>query len=232
MNHLDGLNAAQREAVLTTEGPLLVLAGAGAGKTRVIVHRMLEIVKRGASPEQILAITFTNKSAGEMRERAMAMLEKHLGEPLGRRGRPFVSTFHSLGLNIIKENSKLLGYKRMPAIYDRSDSQKAVKEALKSLSIEELEPRAVLSFISRQKGEGRIATEMENGGENSRERMLVSAWRLYEETLARDGALDFDDLLCRSVRFLENNKEAREAYQKRWPYIHVDEYQDTNKIQA
>jgi DNA helicase-2/ATP-dependent DNA helicase PcrA len=231
VNHLDGLNAAQKEAVLTTEGPLLVLAGAGAGKTRVIVHRMLEIVKRGASPEQILAITFTNKSAGEMRERAMAILQKNLGE-LGPRGKPFVSTFHSLGLNIIKENSKLLGYKRMPAIYDRSDSQKAVKEALKSLSIEELEPRAVLSFISRQKGEGMLVNEMEAGGENSRERMLVNAWRLYEQALVSDGALDFDDLLCRATRLLEQNEAVRKHYQQRWQYIHVDEYQDTNKIQA
>ncbi len=231
MDHLEGLNGPQREAVLTTEGPLLVLAGAGAGKTRVIVHRMLEIVKRGALPEQILAITFTNKSAGEMRERAIAMLEKHLGQ-LSRGGRPFVSTFHSLGLTIIKENYKQLGLKRMPAIYDRADSTKAVKEALKSLSIEELEPRAVLSFISRQKGEGKVVNEVEAGGENSRERMLVNAWRLYEQTLVSDGALDFDDLLCRSVRFLEQNEDARKRYQARWPYIHVDEYQDTNKIQA
>ncbi len=167
-----------------------------------------------------------------MRERAIGLLEKHLGETLPRSGRPFVSTFHSLGLNIIKENSKLLGFKRMPAIYDRSDSTKAVKEALKSLSIEELEPRAVLSFISRQKGEGRMVNEMQEGGENSRERMLVSAWRLYEQTLASDGALDFDDLLSRSVRFLEQHEAARVMYQKRWPYIHVDEYQDTNRIQA
>lgn len=232
MDHLAGLNEAQKEAVLTTEGPLLVLAGAGAGKTRVIVHRMLEIVKRGVAPEQILAITFTNKSAGEMRERAIAILEKGLGEPLKRGSRPFVSTFHSLGLTIIKENSKLLGYKRMPAIYDRADSTKAVKEALKSLSIEELEPRAVLSFISRQKGEGRLVNELEEGGENSRERMLISVWRLYEQTLSRDGALDFDDLLTRSVRLLEQNEAARHAYQARWTYIHVDEYQDTNKIQA
>jgi DNA helicase-2/ATP-dependent DNA helicase PcrA len=143
-----------------------------------------------------------------------------------------VSTFHSLGLNIIKENSKALGYKRMPAIYDRADSTRAVKEALKSLSIEELEPRAVLSFISRQKGEGRMVNELEAGGENSRERMLVNAWRLYEQALTRDGALDFDDLLCRSVRFLEQNEAARKMYQERWPYVHIDEYQDTNNIQA
>lgn len=232
MDHLQGLNAAQKEAVLATEGPLLVLAGAGAGKTRVIVHRMLEIVRKGAAPEQILAITFTNKSAGEMRERALAMLEKYQGEPLDRRSRPFVSTFHSLGLNIIKENSKLLGFKRMPAIYDRSDSQKAMKEALKSLSIEEIEPRAALSFVSKQKGEGRTPGDAIEGSENSRERMLMNAWRLYDQALAADGALDFDDLLAKSVRLLENNKEVREHYRKRWTHVHVDEYQDTNKIQA
>ena len=232
MDHLVGLNEAQKEAVLTTEGPLLVLAGAGAGKTRVIVHRMLEIVRRGALPEQILAITFTNKSAGEMRERALAMLEKYQGEAPSRLKRPFVSTFHSLGLTIIKENARLLGFKRMPAIYDRNDSMKAMKDALKSLSIEEIEPRAALSFVSRQKGEGRIVSEMGENVDNSRDRMMVNAWRLYDQALAEDGALDFDDLLSKSVRFLEANEPARLAYQKRWPYIHVDEYQDTNKIQA
>lgn len=232
MDHLQGLNAAQKEAVLATEGPLLVLAGAGAGKTRVIVHRMLEIVRKGTPPEQILAITFTNKSAGEMRERALAMLEKYQGEPPSRRSRPFVSTFHSLGLTIIKENSKLLGFKRMPAIYDRADSQKAMKEALRSLSIEEIEPRAALSFVSRQKGEGRTPGDAGENSENSRERMLINAWRLYDQALAADGALDFDDLLAKSVRLLENNPGVREHYQKRWPYVHVDEYQDTNKIQA
>lgn len=232
MDHLLGLNAAQKEAVLATEGPLLVLAGAGAGKTRVIVHRMLEIVRKGTPPEQILAITFTNKSAGEMRERAITMLEKYQGAPLGRLGRPFVSTFHSLGLTIIKENSKFLGFKRVPAIYDRADSTRAIKEALKSLSIEEIEPRAALSFISRQKGDGMRVNDMGEKGENSREQMLLAAWRLYEKTLFEDGALDFDDLLSRSVKFLEDNEAARLAYQKRWTYVHVDEYQDTNKIQA
>jgi DNA helicase II / ATP-dependent DNA helicase PcrA len=196
------------------------------------VHRMLEIVRRGTDPERILAITFTNKSAGEMRERAIAMLTKYQGEIPGRQGRPFVSTFHSLGLTIIKEHAKLLGFKRLPAIYDRADSTKAIKDALKSLSTEEIEPRAVLSFISRQKGEGMRVSEVEGQGENSRERTMIAAWRLYEQTLKEDGALDFDDLLCRSVRLLEENEEVRLAYQKRWTYLHVDEYQDTNKIQA
>jgi DNA helicase II / ATP-dependent DNA helicase PcrA len=231
MNHLDSLNSAQKEAALVTEGPLLILAGAGAGKTRVIVHRILEIVRKGVPPEQILAITFTNKSAGEMRERAIALLEKHQGEPAGR-SRPFISTFHSLGLTIIKENAKHLGFKRTPTIYDRADSNKAIKDALKSLSIEEIEPRAALGFISRLKGEGVSVNDAGEKGSNSREQMLFAAWRLYEKTLREDGALDFDDLLSRSVKLLEENEGLRQNYQRRWRYIHVDEYQDTNKIQA
>lgn len=232
MDHLAGLNEAQKEAVLATEGPLLVLAGAGAGKTRVITHRILEIVRHGVAPEQILAITFTNKSAGEMRERTFAMLAKYQGEPIHRSHAPFVSTFHSLGLTIIKENAKLLGFKHTPAIYDRADSMRAIKDALKSLSIEEIEPRAALSFISKQKGEGRTFSEMGEKAENSRERMLINAWRLYDQALAADGALDFDDLLARSVRLLDEHEQVRAHYRARWTYIHVDEYQDTNKIQA
>ena len=130
MNVHEGLNDAQAEAVRTTEGPVLVIAGAGAGKTRVIAHRILEIVNKGVAPEQILAITFTNKAAKEMRERVLALLDGA--------GAPFVSTFHSLGLQIIKENYALLGYKRTPTIYDRADSLREIKAALKSLSNEEI----------------------------------------------------------------------------------------------
>ncbi len=137
-DHLQGLNEQQKEAVLTTEGPLLVLAGAGAGKTRVITHRILEIVRRGTAPEHILAITFTNKAAGEMRERTIKILSEAPTQSLvspkfyGSAGRPFVSTFHSLGLQILKENYRLLGLKRTPAIYDRGDSIREIKPALKN----------------------------------------------------------------------------------------------------
>ena len=235
MDHLSGLNEAQKEAVLTTEGPLLVLAGAGAGKTRVITHRILEIVHKGVAPEKILAITFTNKAASEMRERTIKLLleDKAVNRPVFERLRPpFISTFHSLGLTIIKENAKLLGYKRTPAIYDRADSMRAVKEALKSLGIEDFEPRAALSMLSRNKGEGVTASEYADAAKNPRERGLSAVWLAYERTLAADQALDFDDLLLRSVRFLRNNPERRVMYQARWPYIHIDEYQDTNQIQA
>jgi DNA helicase-2/ATP-dependent DNA helicase PcrA len=222
---LAGLNDAQKEAVLHTEGPLLVLAGAGAGKTRVITHRILQIVKNGTDPQNILAITFTNKAAAEMRER----VHKLLGEGVY----PFVSTFHSLGLLIIKENFKLLGLKRKPSIYDRNDSMRVVKDALKSLSADnEIEPRAALGTISKQKGDGVTAGEYAENARTSRERLVANVWLRYEKALADDSALDFDDLLVRAERLLRTNDEVRKRYQQRWTYVHIDEYQDTNKIQA
>ncbi len=239
-SHLAGLNEAQKEAVLHTEGPLLVLAGAGAGKTRVITHRILQIVKNGTEPEHILAITFTNKAAAEMRERTVKLLEAHGQGPTLTQGSsrsdlkaPFVSTFHSLGLLIIKENFRLLGLKRKPSIYDRADSMRVIKDALKSLSADnEIEPRACLGTISKQKGEGVTAGEYAEGARTSRERLVANVWLKYEKALADDSALDFDDLLVRAERLLRTNDEVRKRYQQRWSYVHIDEYQDTNKIQA
>ena len=235
MNHLNGLNDAQKEAVLHTDGPLLVLAGAGAGKTRVITHRILEIVHRGVAPEKILAITFTNKAASEMRERARKLLwdDHTLARPAFEPFRPpFISTFHSLGLTIIKENARVLGYKRTPAIYDRADSLRAIKEALKSVGAEDIEPRVALSVISRNKGEDISVSAFLESAEIPRDRTLAAAWLTYEKILHEDGALDFDDLLLRAVTFLRAEPEARALYQARWPYIHIDEYQDTNRVQA
>lgn len=222
MNHLEELNAAQKEAVLHTQGPLLVLAGAGAGKTRVIAHRVAEVVRQGASPEEILAITFTNKAAGEMRSRIIHG--------------PYVSTFHSLGLLLIKENAKWLGFKRAPAIYDRADSLREIKSALKQLGAEDIEPRTALSLISKQKGQGVVAAEFATDAASAswriRERTIAGAWLAYEQALKREQAVDFDDLLLRAMHMLRDNKEVRERYQKRWKYIHIDEYQDTNFVQA
>ncbi len=228
MNPHEGLNTAQQEAVMTIAGPLLVLAGAGAGKTRVIAHRILEIIRQGAAPREVLAITFTNKAAGEMRERVNALLAKH-GQGGGHP--PFVSTFHSLGLSIIKEHSKLLGYKRTPAIYDRSDCLREVKNALKAIGEVEFEPRAVLGAISRAKGDGIPLGEYTEGAVSFRERTVAATWALYEKALREDGAVDFDDLLLKAVELLARHPEVRESYQKRWRYVHIDEYQDTNAVQ-
>jgi DNA helicase-2/ATP-dependent DNA helicase PcrA len=245
---LDKLNPAQREAVETTTGPLLVLAGAGAGKTRVIAHRILEIVRRGTAPEHILAITFTNKAASEMRERVISLLSEarvlgdgdrpltHVSAGGASRYRfsshtPFVSTFHSLGLLIIKENAALLGFKRTPTIYDRADSLREMKSALKHFD-ESMEPRAALSLVSKTKGQGMTLSDFAAGARNYREDVVAKAWALYEEALRKDGALDFDDLLLRAMLLLRDNEAVRRHYQARWTYVHVDEYQDTNYVQA
>ncbi|HVY73073.1 MAG TPA: UvrD-helicase domain-containing protein [Candidatus Paceibacterota bacterium] len=250
------LNEAQAEAVRTTEGPVLVIAGAGAGKTRVIAHRILEIVNKGTPPEQILAITFTNKAAKEMRERVLSLLETSMesfsqksprGSSVPKRNlapdfssrtshygfnAPFVSTFHSLGLYILKENAKLLGFKRTPAIYDRSDSLREVKAALKNLNNEEIEPRTALSVISRNKGQGIDAAAFAQSAELPRDRVIAQVWLAYDAALKKDGAVDFDDLLSKPARLLRDNATVREHYQKKWRYIHIDEYQDTNSTQA
>jgi len=219
------LNAQQQKAVESIAGPLLVLAGAGAGKTRVIAERIRAIIRRGAEPQAILAITFTNKAAAEMRSRTrLAVGQVGPG--------PFVSTFHSLGLTLIKENATLLGYKRSPAIYDRADSLREMKRALKAAGAEDIEPRVALSVASRNKGEGVTAEEYAAAAVSWRDKHIAQAWGLYEAALREEGALDFDDLLLRAVQLLEKHPEVREHCQKRWRYLHVDEYQDTNRIQA
>ncbi len=224
MNKHEGLNEGQAEAVRTTEGPVLVIAGAGAGKTRVIAYRILEIVNTGVRPEQILAITFTNKAAKEMRERVLTLMDGV--------GTPFVSTFHSLGLQIIKENYALLGYKRTPTIYDRADSLREVKAALKSLSNEEIEPRSALGTISKQKGLGITPDEYAGKAETPRDKVVSTVWVMYDQALKKDGAVDFDDLLLKAMKLLRDNEAVREHYRARWRYIHIDEYQDTNSVQA
>jgi DNA helicase II / ATP-dependent DNA helicase PcrA len=212
------LNTAQQEAVLTTDGPLLVLAGAGAGKTKVIAERIAQIVRQGIAPNEVLAITFTNKAAGEMRERITPGV--------------FVSTFHVLGLTIIKENYRLLGLKGFPAIYDRADSMREMKAALKAVGAEDIEPRAALGIASRQKGSGVPAGEYAESAQTPYERSIGLAWLKYEAALRKDGAMDFDDLLLRAFEIVRDHQAVRERYQKRWRYIHIDEYQDTNVVQA
>ncbi len=218
MEHAPKLNPQQQKAVESIDGALLVLAGAGAGKTRVIAERIRNIIRRGAEPESVLAITFTNKAAGEMRSR--------IGPG------PFVSTFHSLGLTLIKENAKLLGYKRSPAIYDRADSLREMKRCLKEAGAEDIEARVALSVASRNKGEGVVAGEFAEAAATWRDKHIAQAWLKYEAALYAEGALDFDDLLVKSVQLLEKHRPVRERCQRRWRYLHVDEYQDTNHIQA
>jgi DNA helicase II / ATP-dependent DNA helicase PcrA len=228
MQYLEGLNDRQREAVLATDGPISVLAGAGSGKTRVLTTRIYHLIRNGVAPERILAVTFTNKAAREMRER--------VGKMIGPGPLPFVATFHGLGRELLESYGRPIGVPRYFSVYDRDDSERAIKEALKALDVDpkEVPPRAIMSRISKAKGDGNTADEFyeKHSRESFRSRIVAEAWRRYESTLKKEKALDFDDLILKPVQLLETNAEARAAAQNRWDYIHIDEYQDTNALQG
>ncbi|MBX4198078.1 UvrD-helicase domain-containing protein [Candidatus Parcubacteria bacterium] len=236
MNYLDGLNIPQRDAVLHKDGPLLILAGAGAGKTKTITYRILHLIKQGVAPQDILAITFTNKAAKEMRERIEKLLaeDKELNLPVSFKDKPFMSTFHSLGVHILKENSRLIDLPRHFGIFDKNDSKRAVKEALEESGLDpkQFEPGKIMNAISREKGNlNTVETFSQSAGNQYFPRIVADVWQRYEKILKKEKALDFDDLLLKTVLLLRRNKEVLERYQNIWKYIHIDEYQDTNKVQ-
>jgi DNA helicase-2/ATP-dependent DNA helicase PcrA len=236
--HLEGLNPGQKEAVLQTEGPLLIFAGAGAGKTKTVTCRIMHLIKNGVEPKNILAITFTNKAAKEMRDRVMTALEKEHGlMGMSYAEKPFISTFHSLGVHILKENSREIGLIRNFSIFDKSDSLRTVKEIIKDMGLDpkQHEPGKFLNIISREKGDLKNARDFAKSiqGENftAHHGLVSQVWNEYEKKLAAEKALDFDDLLLKTYKLLKSNPEVREKYQNIWKYIHIDEYQDTNKVQ-
>jgi len=228
VKYLEGLNEAQRRAVLATDGPISVLAGAGSGKTRVLTTRIYHLIREGVPADQILAVTFTNKAAREMRERVRTLLG-------GDGSVPFIATFHGLGRELLESYGNVIGIARYFSVYDRDDSEKAVAAALKALDVEtkELSPRAVLGRISRAKGEGMRAQEFyeKHSRGSFGGRIVAEVWLRYEKTLAAEKSLDFDDLIALPVRLLEEHADIREQAQRRWRYIHIDEYQDTNGLQ-
>lgn len=225
MDYLKDLNKQQIEAVEHTEGPLLVLAGAGAGKTRVITHRIIHLIHKGIDPENILAVTFTNKAASEMKERVEKLIKNE-------ENTPFVSTFHSLGVYILKKHAGLIGLNRYFTIYDRNDSVRAIKEGITESGYDpkQFEPRKVLSSISKLKGDGTSLREF-SPGNNFYKKLVAEVWEKYEKILFKEKALDFDDLLLKTYHVLNENEDIRQHYNDIWKYIHVDEYQDTNKVQ-
>ncbi len=245
MNYLDGLNDAQKRAVLATDGPISVLASAGSGKTRVLTTRIYHLIRQGVPGNKILAVTFTNKAAREMRERVRAMLDVESESP--RRGGvnrklptanfqlPFIATFHSLGRELLESYGERIGIPRFFTIYDRDDSEKAIATILKRLDVgaKEISPRAVLGRISKAKGEGMRAQEFyeKHGRGSFAGRITAEAWRHYEKILKDEKALDFDDLILKPVQMLEEHTDIRALAQERWQYIHIDEYQDTNELQ-
>ncbi len=238
VKYLDGLNEAQRKAVLAKDGPISVLAGAGAGKTRVLTTRIYHLVREGVQPHRILAVTFTNKAAREMRERVRTLLKYEPtanGQQPTNNGEPFIATFHGLGRELLESYGAMIGVPRFFSVYDRDDSQKVIAQALKSLDVstKELSPRAVLSRISRAKGEGLSEQEFREKSARSSfaNRIAAEVWRMYEKKLTEEKALDFDDLIVLPVRLLEKFPEVLTQAQNRWDYIHIDEYQDTNGLQ-
>jgi DNA helicase-2/ATP-dependent DNA helicase PcrA len=228
--HLSGLNKEQKEAALHTKGPLLIVAGAGAGKTKTITHRIVNLIKEGVAPEKILAVTFTNKAAKEMRERVILEIEKNAK---GQDKIPFVSTFHSLGVYIIKENARLLGLTRYFTILDEGDAVTLIKNILKDLSIDPkmYDPKKIKNIISREKGKFVHLADYTERATDTLSEIVVRVWNLYEKNKMKENALDFDDLLLKATKLLKENEEIRKIYQEKWEYIHVDEYQDTNEVQ-
>ena len=241
MSHLEGLNEEQKKAALATEGPVLIVAGAGAGKTKTLTHRILHLIINGTAGERILAITFTNKAAREMRERVFDLLTRAPLVSTGPKGAPllnkynvpFVSTFHALGVHIIKENAGLLKLPRHFNIFDKADSKKAIKDAVVSLGIDPKENvEKIQHIISNEKGRGvDIKEYSERESFDHTSELTKRVWIKYEETLTRENALDFDDLLLKTLKLLKKYPDVLEKYQDRFLYIHVDEYQDTNKVQ-
>jgi len=232
--YLTGLNQPQLEAVTTTKGPLLVLAGAGSGKTRVITHRIVHLIHQGVAPRNILAVTFTNKAAKEMRERVEKLV--HEFPPSDRAvidGMPTVTTFHALGVRILREHHDVLGLRRHFTIYDRSDSLRAIKQSLERANYnpKEFEPRKILGKISRAKGDAKTPIEFKEASSSYPDRVASEVWIHYEEIMRGDHALDFDDLLIKTLRLIEEYPHVREVLQNRYQYIHIDEYQDTNRVQ-
>ncbi|MDE2030666.1 MAG: UvrD-helicase domain-containing protein [Patescibacteria group bacterium] len=235
MNYLESLNDKQKEAVLYTEGPLLIVAGAGAGKTKTITHRIIHLIHQGINPEAILAVTFTNKAAKEMRDRVMTLLENpnNGNQIYPVDGIPFVSTFHSLGVRIIKERAHLIGLTKHFAIIDEHDALVIIKDAMKAADIDpkQYEPRKIKSIISKAKGDFITSETYERNAASSLQSIVARIWRDYERTLKKEKALDFDDLLLETVLILKKYPEIKKEYQDRWKYIHIDEYQDTNEVQ-
>ncbi|HXF01056.1 MAG TPA: UvrD-helicase domain-containing protein [Solirubrobacterales bacterium] len=221
------LNPPQREAVVHGEGPLLVLAGAGSGKTRVLTYRIAYLLATGqAQPSEILAITFTNKAAGEMRERVEQLV--------GRVSRlMWVMTFHSACARILRAEAERLGYKRAFTIYDQADSLRMVKRCLEELDVDpkRFPPRAIRAQISAAKSQLIDADEYSAAQGSHFERTAADVYRLYERRMLEANAMDFDDLLVRTVNLLELFEDVRERYRRAFRWVLVDEYQDTNRVQ-
>jgi DNA helicase-2/ATP-dependent DNA helicase PcrA len=231
----NGLNPEQQTAVQTLRGPLLVLAGAGSGKTRVVTFRIANLIRHGIRPERILAVTFTNKAAREMRERITEMLgpkrKPKRGEPAAPA--PVIGTFHANCVQILRRHATRLGYPARFAIYDRSDQESVAREVLRQLRVHEgmLKPGDFLSHVSRWKNSGVSATLAGDNARTDAEHVAASGYRRYQQAIKLAGAMDFDDLLLLTEELFSKNEDVRREEAGRYDHVLVDEYQDTNQTQ-
>lgn len=227
MLDLSGLNPPQREAVETLSGPVLVLAGAGTGKTRVITFRMANLIRHGIRPDRILSVTFTNKASREMRERAMSLLGSRLKQ------KPVVSTFHAYCVRVLREDIDALGYPKTFVIYDRSDQESAARTALREIRVGDkaMKPGDLLNRISQWKMSGITEREASQHVDADFDFLASMAYRKYQKQLRASGAVDFDDLLLLTVQLFENHPDILQKHQAKFDHVQVDEYQDTNGVQ-
>jgi len=226
-----GLNDEQKRAVITTEGPLLIQAGAGSGKTKTLTHRIAYLIStRKASAYNILAVTFTNKAAREMRERVAVLLGE---DPDNRSFMPYMGTFHSICVRILRQDGEKVGIPKSFVIWDESDRTSAIKQACKQLAVDEKSypAKVIASMISNAKNDLVGPDEYANRESSPVERTVSQVYPLYERALREAAALDFDDLISRTVDMLATQEEIRQKWQKRFRYIMIDEYQDTNAAQ-
>lgn len=220
------LNDKQKEAVMHVDGPCLVLAGAGSGKTKVLTERIVNLINNGVSPYNILAITFTNKAAREMRERVYNSIEEEANKI-------FIGTFHSLGLKIVRENASVIGYSNNVTILDRDDVNTLIKRFMKELNLdtEHYPVKSILNKISFAKNEGLSPEEFDKFAKAPLDMAACKVYKMYESALKRSNSVDFDDLLILPLRIFKKDKSVLEKYQEHFKYILVDEYQDTNMVQ-
>ena len=227
MDRLAHMNAAQRDAVTTLSGPLLVLAGAGTGKTRVITHRMVELIQSGIAADRILSVTFTNKASKEMQERTKELLGKRLKQ------RPMISTFHSYCVKVLRQEIEALGYPKKFTIYDRGDQESTARKSLREVKVPDtsLKPGELLNIISKWKTNSVASEDAIDYVENDLEFLAAAAYRKYQNRLRACAAVDFDDLLLLTNRLFSEFPDVLKRQQSRFDHVQIDEYQDTNGSQ-
>lgn len=230
---LKELNPAQYQAATSLDGPVLVLAGAGSGKTKTLVYRIAHLLRSGIYPSQILAVTFTNKAAKEMRERVQELYLSLGGEKGTDFTLPYLGTFHSICVRILRRDGQHIGIPSNFVIYDDGDRMQLIKQILKNdLRVQDIkQARPILSLISKMKNDGLTLEDLEFSAKTPTEKLTSEAWPIYKKKMDDLGALDFDDLILRTAELFTKSDEVREAYKNRFKHILVDEYQDTNPIQ-